>query len=111
MYFRTIAEDHAQQRDNDKVLKALLGKDYNSKYQYMLRYLSPEQFINFDSKPMNGGTSGLVHGAVWKQPTAFLHSMRPANASRPVVVKQIHPKISKTDSVGKILHEVCFSID
>ena len=75
----------------------------------MLRYIHPEQLIDFTSKPLGSGTFGAVYGALWRKPTAFfffLHSMQHNEKPLAVVVKQILPKFDTTEAIEKILHEV-----
>lgn len=106
LYFRNVIEAHAQQQNDDARFNVLLGQKYNPKYQYMLRYIHPEQLTDFTPKPLGSGTFGAVYGALWRQPTAFLHSMRHNENSLPVVVKHILPKFHRTEAIEKILSEV-----
>jgi hypothetical protein len=106
LYFRNVVEAHAQQQDDDAKFNVLLGRKYNLKYQYMLRYIHPEQLTDFTPKPIGSGTFGAVYGALWRQPAGFLHSMRHNNSSLAVVVKHILPRFHRTEAIEKILYEV-----
>ena len=106
LYFRNIIEARAQQQNDDAKIIALLGPEYNLKYQYMLRYIHPEQLTDFTPKPLGSGTFGAVYGALWRQPTAFLHSMQHDGSPLAVVVKHILPTFDRTEAIEKILYEV-----
>jgi hypothetical protein len=106
LYFRNVIEARAQQQNDDAKFNVLLGQKYNLKYQYMLRYIHPEQLTDFTPKPLGSGTFGAVYGALWKQPTAFLHSMQRNENSLAVVVKHILPTFDRTEAIEKILNEV-----
>jgi hypothetical protein len=106
-YFRNVIEAHEQQKNDDAKLNVLLGQKYNqSKYQYVLRYIHPEQLSDFTPKPLGSGSFGAVYGALWKKPTGFLHSMQHNENPLAVVVKHILPEFDKTEAIKKILYEV-----
>jgi hypothetical protein len=106
LYFRNVIEAHAQQQNDDAKLNVLLGPKYNPNYQYMLRYIHPEQLTDFTPKPLGSGTFGAVYGALWRPPPAFLHSMQHNESSLAVVVKHILPEFDRTEAIQKILYEV-----
>lgn len=105
LYFRNIVEDHAQQRDSEAHIKAILKADYSPEYQNMLRYLQPEHFVQVDPKPFASGANGAVYGAVWR-PVTGLCSMQPEEPEVAVVLKQIRSDFTVTESLRKIIHEV-----
>ena len=106
LYFCNVIEARAQQQNDDAKINALLGPEYDLKYQYMLRYIHPEQLTDFTPKPLASGTFGAVYGALWRQPTAFLHSMQHNETPLAVVVKHILPNFDGTEAMKKILYEV-----
>lgn len=106
LYFRNVREALAKRQNDDGKINALLGLKYKTKYKHMLRYIHPEQLTNFTPKPLGSGTFGEVYGALWRKPTAFLHSMQHNENSLAVVVKHILPEFDRKEAIEKILHEV-----
>ena len=104
LYFRNIIEAHAHQQEHDMKLTALLGKEMFLKYQYLLRYLSPDQFTDIDSKELGSGTYGAVYKATWKPPAAYLTSMQ-SRDTVPVALKRIIPE-HKARAMNMFLSEV-----
>ena len=106
LYFRNVIEAHVRQQYDDAKINVLLGQKYNqSKYQYMLRYIHPEQLSDFTPKPLGSGSFGAVYGALWRKPTGFLDSTQQNENPLTVVVKHILPKFDRTEAIKKILYE------
>jgi len=104
LYFRNVVEAHAHQQEGDTKLTTLLGKEMFLKYQYLLRYLPPDQFTDIVSKELGSGTYGVVYKATWMPPTAYLASMQ-SRDSIPVVLKRIIPE-HKARAMNMFLSEV-----
>lgn len=110
-YFQNLVEDHVRPTDSDANIRAILGSDYKPKYQSMLRYIPPQQFLHIDTEILGEGQNGAVYGAIWERPAPVLCGVQAQEASfdgpgLPVVVKRIKPKSSNSGRVQKIIREV-----
>ena len=113
-YFQNLVEDHVHPTDNDANIRAILGSDYKPKYQSMLRYISPQQFLHIDTEILGEGQNGAVYGAIWERPVPVLHGVQAQESSfdgpgLPVVVKKVKPKSSDSSRIPKIIREVLLS--
>ena len=109
-YFCNLVEQHAHPTDGDAKIRAIMGSDYKPRYQNMLRYVPPDQFLHVDTEVLGEGQNGAVYGAIWKRPEPFLYSVKAetsfVGSGLPVVLKKVKPKSGNSGHIRKFLREV-----
>jgi hypothetical protein len=111
LHFLNLAEEHANPTSGNAIIKAILGRDYDPRYQNLLRYIPSDHFLHIDKPCLGQGQNGVVHGAILRQPEpalcATLAFQPPFDGpGLPVVVKRIKPKSSTSREISAILREV-----
>ncbi|TDL17276.1 hypothetical protein BD410DRAFT_794434 [Rickenella mellea] len=105
-YFRDIVEQRVRETESFALIKSILGDDYQMRYEHVLRYIDPHDVHSISTDPLGEGENGVVYGATWTQPPAFLCTMQPSESEVPVVLKQVHPKFGEPDGIRKSLREL-----